>query len=169
MRLDRKRLKCEKLELLNQTRDLYKIIESKENEIRDILKNYEYKTRETSYAVKQLIDSRGELEREKNKLELRVVDLLEQRNELSLLLESKSATVNKLQKQLSSNDNNNNNNKSNTNSPRNSFGKEESDCGYSSSSTKSRDTLSIETITNKTKQQQSARPWQLLTIQCWHP
>lgn len=54
MRLDRKRLKCEKLELLNQTRDLYKLIESKENEIRDILKNYDYKTKETSAAVRKV-------------------------------------------------------------------------------------------------------------------
>lgn len=53
MKSDRKRLKCEKLELLNQTRDLYKVIESKENEIRDVLKAYELRTKETSFAVKK--------------------------------------------------------------------------------------------------------------------
>ena len=54
MKSDRKRLKCEKLELLNQTRDLYKVIESKENEIRDVLKAYELRTKETSFAVKKV-------------------------------------------------------------------------------------------------------------------
>lgn len=54
MRADRKRLKCEKLELLNQTKDLYKTIESKENQIKDILKNYENKTKETSQTVRKV-------------------------------------------------------------------------------------------------------------------
>jgi hypothetical protein len=51
---ERKRLKYEKLELLNQTKELYKTIEAKENEIRDFLRHYECKTRETANSVKRV-------------------------------------------------------------------------------------------------------------------
>ncbi len=54
MRNDRKRLKSDKLDLLNQSKELYKKIESKENEIRDFLRHYEAKTKETSFAVKKV-------------------------------------------------------------------------------------------------------------------
>ena len=100
MKTDRKRLKCERLELLNQTKNLYKIIESKEIEIRDFLKHYEKKTKETSQAVKKLIDTKGEIEKEKNDLKIQHTDLLEETNELKLIIESKNITINKLQKQL---------------------------------------------------------------------
>jgi len=139
MKSDRKRLKCEKLELLNQTRDLYKVIESKENEIRDVLKAYELRTKETSFAVKKIIDGKVEIEREKSKLELYIMDLVEEKNQLNLVVESKNAMIGKLQKQIYE--------IKSSNSPRNSLGKE-SDCGYSSSSTKSRDTLSSSLIDN---------------------
>lgn len=139
MKSERKRLKCEKIELLNQMRDLYKAIETKENEIGDVLKAYEMRTRETSFAVKRIIDGKVELEREKSRLELRMIELVEEKSELDLLVESKNATIAKLQKQvfelkssLSS---------SSSSSQRNSLGKD-SDCGYSSSSAKSHDTLS---------------------------
>ena len=100
MKTDRKRLKCERLELLNQTKNLYKIIESKEIEIRDFLKHYEKKTKETSHAVKKLIDTKGEVEKEKHDLDLHCTDLVEELNELKLIVESKNATISKLQKQL---------------------------------------------------------------------
>ena len=54
LKCDRKRLKQEKLELLNQTKELYKTIEAKENEIRDFLRHYESKTRETANSVKRV-------------------------------------------------------------------------------------------------------------------
>ena len=54
LKADRKRLRCEKFDLLNQTKELYEIIESKENEIRDFLRHYELKTKETSTAVKKV-------------------------------------------------------------------------------------------------------------------
>ncbi len=55
LKLDRRKLKCERLNLLNQIKELYKTIESKENEIRDFLRLYETKTKETSAAVKRVI------------------------------------------------------------------------------------------------------------------
>ena len=100
MKNDRKRLKSERVELLNQTKNLYKIIEAKELEIRDFLRHYEKKTKETSQAVKRLIDTKGEIEKENNDLKNQCVDLIEETNELKLLIESKNATINKLQKQI---------------------------------------------------------------------
>ncbi len=140
VKIDRKRLKCEKYELLNQIKDLYKVIESKENEIRDFLKQYERKSKEMSQAVKKLIDSKAEIEKEKNGIQAQLVQLLDEKNEFKLIIESKNAQINKLKKQYfdvklliksqpigyAASDS------------------KESDCGYSSS--KSRDTLSSSVI-----------------------
>jgi len=38
---DRKRLKAEKFELLNQMKQLYSTLEDKEKELRDFIRNYE--------------------------------------------------------------------------------------------------------------------------------
>ena len=100
MKTDRKRLKGERVELLNQTKNLYKIIESKEIEIRDFLRHYERKTKDTSQAVKRLIDTKGEIEKENTDLKAQCVELLEKTSELNLLVESKNATINKLHKQM---------------------------------------------------------------------
>lgn len=128
-------MKSEKVDLLNQTKDLYKTIETKENEIRDFLKHYEAKTKETSLAVKKLIDSKAMIEKEKIELQASVFDLMEERNELKLMTESKNATITKLQKQIFELE---------IRSARLSLGRE--DCGYASS--KSRDTLSSSLIEN---------------------
>jgi hypothetical protein len=100
MRLDRKRLKCEKLELLNQTRDLYKKIESKENEVRDILRHFDRKTRETSLTVKKLLDSKANIEEEKNEFHMQVLELVNEKSELQLMVEAKNAVINKLNKEI---------------------------------------------------------------------
>lgn len=144
MRLDRKRLKCEKLELLNQTRDLYKTIESKENELKEILSHFELKSRETSLIVKRLLDSKLELEEEKNKYYVQTLELSNDKSQLNLMLESKNAIINNLNKEIFEL-------KSRLASPNHSSDKE-SDYGYSSS--KSHDTLSTsiqhcDTIINK--------------------
>ena len=54
MKLDRKRFKCERLELLSQTKELYKTIQSKELEIGDFLKTFEKKNKETALTVKKV-------------------------------------------------------------------------------------------------------------------
>lgn len=41
---DRKRLKAEKFELLNQMKQLYSTLEDKEKELRDFIRNYEQVT-----------------------------------------------------------------------------------------------------------------------------
>ena len=100
MRVDRKRLKCDRLDLLSQTRDLYKTLEMKENEIRDFLKFYEKKTSETSVAVKKLIDSKAEMEQEICDLQMQLATMNEEKNQDKLVIESKNATIKKLQKDL---------------------------------------------------------------------
>lgn len=100
MRIDRKRLKSEKLALLNHTKDLYKTIESKELEIRDILTHFDQRTRETSSVVKKLMDDKSDLEKEKNELQLQLIELIDEKVDLNLKLESKQVIISKLQKQL---------------------------------------------------------------------
>lgn len=46
VRLDRKRLKAEKLDLLNQMKQLYCTLEDKEVELRDFIRNYEVRMKE---------------------------------------------------------------------------------------------------------------------------
>ncbi len=41
LRADRKRLKAEKFELLNQMKQLYATLEDKDKELRDFIRNYE--------------------------------------------------------------------------------------------------------------------------------
>lgn len=41
LKLDRKRLKTEKFDLLNQMKQLYGTLEDKEKELRDFIRNYE--------------------------------------------------------------------------------------------------------------------------------
>ena len=54
MKADRKRLKAEKLDLLSQMKQLYCTLEDKESELRDFIRNYEQKMRESDIAVKQV-------------------------------------------------------------------------------------------------------------------
>ena len=41
LKADRKRLKAEKFDLLNQMKQLYQTLEDKERELRDFIRNYE--------------------------------------------------------------------------------------------------------------------------------
>ncbi|RNA03807.1 kazrin-like isoform X4 [Brachionus plicatilis] len=134
MKLERKKLKVEKVEILNRTKQLYKVIETKENQIKSILKTFESRTKETCSIVKKLIENKSEIEEEKCYLEAYIEELVAENSELKLVVESKNASLNKLQRQLYD---------LKSKSPRYSIGKE-SDHGYSSS--KSRDTLSSSLI-----------------------
>lgn len=55
LKADRKRLKGEKLELLNQMKQLYGTLEDKESELRDFIRNYEQRMRESDDTIKQVI------------------------------------------------------------------------------------------------------------------
>ena len=54
LKADRKRLKGEKLELLNQMKQLYGALEEKEGELRDFIRNYEQRMRESDESIKQV-------------------------------------------------------------------------------------------------------------------
>ena len=54
MKSDRKRLKAEKLELLNQMKQLYTTLEEKETELRDFIRNYQQKMSENDETIKQV-------------------------------------------------------------------------------------------------------------------
>ena len=57
LKADRKRLKGEKLELLNQMKQLYGTLEEKEGELRDFIRNYEQRMRESDESIKQVAAS----------------------------------------------------------------------------------------------------------------
>lgn len=57
MKGDRKRLKAEKLDLLNQMKQLYGTLEDKEAELRDFIRNYEQRMKESDESIKQVKDS----------------------------------------------------------------------------------------------------------------
>ena len=54
MKSDRRRLKAEKVELLNQMKQLYGTLEDKEGELRDFIRNYEQRMRESDDSIKQV-------------------------------------------------------------------------------------------------------------------
>jgi len=54
LKADRKRLKGEKLELLNQLKTLYGTLEEKEAELRDFIHTYEQRMRDSDDTIKQV-------------------------------------------------------------------------------------------------------------------
>ncbi|XP_022235369.1 kazrin-like, partial [Limulus polyphemus] len=50
---DRKRLKVEKFDLLNQMKQLYSTLEDKEKELRDFIRNYEQRMKQSDENLKQ--------------------------------------------------------------------------------------------------------------------
>ncbi|ODN06256.1 Kazrin, partial [Orchesella cincta] len=62
---DRKRLKAEKFELLSQMKQLYATLEDKEKELRDFIRNYEQRMRESESSLQRLAIERDEAERER--------------------------------------------------------------------------------------------------------
>ena len=54
MKADRKRFKGEKLDLLNQMKQLYSTLEDKESELREFIRTYEQKMKETQVNIKQV-------------------------------------------------------------------------------------------------------------------
>ena len=56
MKADRKRLKAEKVELLGQMKQLYHTLEDKEGELRDFIRNYEQRMKDSEDTIKQVCD-----------------------------------------------------------------------------------------------------------------
>ena len=54
LKADRKRLKAEKVELLGQMKQLYVTLEDKEGELRDFIRNYEQRMKDSEDNIKQV-------------------------------------------------------------------------------------------------------------------
>lgn len=58
MKSERKKLKGEKMELLNQMKQVYGILEEKESELREFIKNYEQQMKTSDIKIKQLLSEK---------------------------------------------------------------------------------------------------------------
>ncbi|XP_038061602.1 kazrin-like [Patiria miniata] len=65
MKSDRKRLKGEKVDLLNQMKQLYCTLEAKEEEMRDFIRNYEQRVSESDDSLRKVIVEKEEVEKDR--------------------------------------------------------------------------------------------------------
>ena len=65
MKADRKRLKSEKVDLLNQMKQLYCTLEAKEEEMRDFIRNYEQRMTESERSLKKIVAEKEEVEKDR--------------------------------------------------------------------------------------------------------
>ncbi|XP_042867704.1 uncharacterized protein LOC122250377 [Penaeus japonicus] len=100
LKADRKRLKAEKFDLLNQMKQLYATLEDKEKELRDFIRNYEQRMKESDESLRQLAAERDETEREKWNILKHARDESERVVKLSAELGAKESTIRKLQEEL---------------------------------------------------------------------
>ncbi|KAK6618484.1 hypothetical protein RUM43_013677 [Polyplax serrata] len=122
LKLDRKRLKSEKMDLLNQMKQLYGTLEDKEKELRDFIRNYEQvpvgevcgfccgtsrllsndlqRIRDSESSLQQLSTEREERERERWSLLRHARDEAERSLSLAAQLAAKDAHIQQLQENL---------------------------------------------------------------------
>ncbi|XP_057327861.1 uncharacterized protein LOC130669146 isoform X2 [Microplitis mediator] len=115
LKTDRKRLKAEKFDLLNQMKALYSTLEDKERELRDFIRNYEQRMRENEATLGRLQHGGGlpneerERERERERWSLlraardeadRSVSLAASLADKEAALSHAHATIKELQRQL---------------------------------------------------------------------
>ncbi|XP_041377484.1 kazrin-like isoform X2 [Gigantopelta aegis] len=100
MKSDRKRLKGEKLDLLNQMKQLYTTLEEKEAELRDFIRNYEIRMHESNESLKQLAMEKEESEREKWEIIKKAREAAERAVILRSQLDAKDQTIKKLEAEL---------------------------------------------------------------------
>lgn len=100
LRADRKRLKAEKFDLLNQMKQLYATLEDKEKELRDFIRNYEQRIRESDASLQQLSTEREERERERWSLLRHARDEAERSLSLAAQLNAKELQLREARDQL---------------------------------------------------------------------
>ncbi|KAL4221609.1 hypothetical protein ACF0H5_019866 [Mactra antiquata] len=100
LKADRKRLKGEKLELLNQMKQLYSTLEDKEAELRDFIRNYEQRMRESDETIKQLCVEKDQCDREKWEIIQKARHAAEQAVFLQTQSEGKQQHIQKLETEL---------------------------------------------------------------------
>nr|XP_054602335.1 kazrin-A isoform X2 [Nothobranchius furzeri] len=99
MKSDRKRLKAEKADLVNQMQQLYATLESREEQLRDFIRNYE-QHRKSEDAVKALAKEKDLLEREKWDLRRQTKEATEHTGMLRSQLELKENRIKELEAEL---------------------------------------------------------------------
>uniref|UniRef100_A0ABD2XD27 SAM domain-containing protein n=1 Tax=Trichogramma kaykai TaxID=54128 RepID=A0ABD2XD27_9HYME len=114
LKADRKRLRAEKYDLINQTKALYATLEDKERELRDFIRNYEQRLRESEANLGRMQQpganpEERELERERERWSLlraardeadRSITLAASLAEKEAALSHAHATIKELQRQL---------------------------------------------------------------------
>ncbi|XP_064460949.1 kazrin-like isoform X2 [Ornithodoros turicata] len=100
LKQDRKRLKAEKFDLLNQMKQLYGTLEDKEKELRDFIRNYEQRMHDSDHNFKQLVKEREECEREKWNILKHARDEAERSVQLRMQLGLKDSHIKQLQEHL---------------------------------------------------------------------
>ncbi|XP_015903477.1 uncharacterized protein [Parasteatoda tepidariorum] len=100
LKQDRKRLKAEKFDLLTQMKQLYSTLEDKEAELREFIRNYEQKMKESDENMKQMAKEREELEQEKWSILKRARDEAERAVLLCTQLGLKDAHIKELQDEV---------------------------------------------------------------------
>ncbi|CAB3376488.1 Hypothetical predicted protein [Cloeon dipterum] len=99
VKADRKRLKAEKYDLLNQMKQLYSTLEDKEKELRDFIRNYE-QMRDTEVSTQQLAAEREERERERWTLLRHARDEAERSLALAAQLTARETQIQQLQEHI---------------------------------------------------------------------
>ncbi|XP_068996187.1 kazrin-A isoform X2 [Embiotoca jacksoni] len=99
MKSDRKRLKAEKADLVNQMQQLYATLESREEQLRDFIRNYE-QHRKSEDAVKALAKEKDLLEREKWDLRRQTKEATEHTGTLRSQLDLKENRIKELEAEL---------------------------------------------------------------------
>lgn len=75
MKSERKKLKGEKMELLNQMKQVYGILEDKESELREFIKNYEQQMSTSEIKIRKLLSEKENWERERKENQHAVEEL----------------------------------------------------------------------------------------------
>ncbi|XP_064822877.1 kazrin-A-like isoform X3 [Oncorhynchus masou masou] len=100
MKSDRKRLKVEKADLVNQMQQLYTTLESREEQLRDFIRNYDQHRKESEDAVKALAKEKDVLEREKWDLRRQTKEATEQACILRSHMDMKENRIKELEAEL---------------------------------------------------------------------
>uniref|UniRef100_A0A670ZIB5 Kazrin, periplakin interacting protein n=1 Tax=Pseudonaja textilis TaxID=8673 RepID=A0A670ZIB5_PSETE len=100
MKADRKRLKGEKSDLVSQMQQLYSTLESREEQLRDFIRNYEQHRKESEDAVKALAKEKDLLEREKWELRRQAKEATDHASALHSQLDLKDNRMKELEAEL---------------------------------------------------------------------
>ncbi|KAI2661631.1 Kazrin-A [Labeo rohita] len=100
MKADRKRLRLERTDLVNQMQQLYTTLESREEQLRDFIRNYEQHRKESEDAVRVLAREKDLLEREKWDLRRQTKEATEHASALRSALDLRENRIKELEAEL---------------------------------------------------------------------